>query len=212
MEAPASGRGRPSPTRRPGAHRRRRRDRLLDDLRHRPAHPQGRRARGRAGHGSSATRPSAPSWRSGARSRRSRAGDRVLVSCITACGRCRFCREGRYGQCTGGGGWILGHLIDGLQAEYARVPFADTSVYQVPRGAERRAGAVPRRHPADGLRGRRAERQRASRATRSRSSAPGPIGLAAIMTARLLHARAASIAIDLADAAPRAGARRSAPT
>src|SRR3954464_12640176 len=40
-------------------------------------------------------------------------GDRVLVSCITACGSCRFCREARFGQCTGGGGWILGHLIDG---------------------------------------------------------------------------------------------------
>src|SRR5262245_24079694 len=59
-------------------------------------------------------------------------GDRVLVSCITSCGRCRFCREGHYGLCTGGGGWIFGHLIDGLQAEYARVPFADTSVYKVP--------------------------------------------------------------------------------
>src|SRR5205809_5865989 len=44
-------------------------------------------------------------------------GDRVLVSCITSCGRCRFCREGHYGLCGGGGGWIFGHLIDGLQAE-----------------------------------------------------------------------------------------------
>ena len=55
-------------------------------------------------------------------------GDRVLMSCITSCGRCRFCKEARYGLCTGGGGWIFGHLIDGLQAEYARVPFVDTSV------------------------------------------------------------------------------------
>ena len=61
-----------------------------------------------------------------------RAGDRVLVSCITSCGRCRFCKEGHYGLCTGGGGWIFGHLINGLQAEYARVPFADTSVYKLP--------------------------------------------------------------------------------
>jgi len=60
------------------------------------------------------------------------AGDRVLISCITSCGRCRFCKEARYGLCTGGGGWIFGHLIDGLQAEYARVPFADTSVYKIP--------------------------------------------------------------------------------
>ena len=63
-----------------------------------------------------------------------RVDDRVLVSCITACGSCRFCREGRYGQCTGGGGWILGNLIDGTQAEYVRVPFADTSTYPVPAG------------------------------------------------------------------------------
>ena len=62
-------------------------------------------------------------------------GDRVLVSCISACGTCRFCREGRYGQCLGGGGWILGHKIDGTQAEYVRVPFADTSTYPVPDGA-----------------------------------------------------------------------------
>jgi alcohol dehydrogenase len=59
-------------------------------------------------------------------------GDRVLVSCISACGTCRFCREGRYGQCLGTGGWILGHKIDGTQAEYVRVPFADTSTYKVP--------------------------------------------------------------------------------
>jgi alcohol dehydrogenase len=59
-------------------------------------------------------------------------GDHVLVSCITACGACRFCREGRYGQCTGGGGWILGNEIDGTQAEYVRVPFADTSTYAAP--------------------------------------------------------------------------------
>src|ERR1700676_3707994 len=63
-----------------------------------------------------------------------RVGDRVLVSCITACGACQFCRQGRYGQCTGGGGWILGHLIDGTQADYVRVPFADTSTYPLPPG------------------------------------------------------------------------------
>jgi alcohol dehydrogenase len=61
-------------------------------------------------------------------------GDRVLVSCISACGTCRFCREGRYGQCLCGGGWVLGHKIDGTQAEYVRVPFADTSTFRVPAG------------------------------------------------------------------------------
>ena len=62
-------------------------------------------------------------------------GDHVLVSCITACGACRFCRDRRYGQCLGGGGRILGHLVDGTQAEFVRVPFADTSIYPVPAGA-----------------------------------------------------------------------------
>ena len=61
-------------------------------------------------------------------------GDRVLVSCITACGACQYCREGSYSQCLGGGGWILGHKIDGTQAEKVRVPFADTSTYPIPDG------------------------------------------------------------------------------
>jgi len=59
-------------------------------------------------------------------------GDRVLLSCVSSCGRCRYCKQGRYGQCLGGGGWIFGHLIDGVQAEYARVPFVDNSVYKIP--------------------------------------------------------------------------------
>src|SRR6201981_611332 len=61
-------------------------------------------------------------------------GARVLVSCVTSCGRCRFCKEGRYGQCLGGGGWILGHKINGTQAEFVRVPFADTSTHRAPAG------------------------------------------------------------------------------
>jgi alcohol dehydrogenase len=61
-------------------------------------------------------------------------GDRVLVSCISACGTCRFCREGRYGQCLCGGGWTLGRMIDGTQAEYVRVPFPDTSTFRIPAG------------------------------------------------------------------------------
>ena len=69
-------------------------------------------------------------------------GDRVLVSCITACGACRYCRGGSYGQCLGGGGWILGHKIDGTQAEYVRVPFADTSTHP---GPSRPAWSTPTR-------------------------------------------------------------------
>jgi alcohol dehydrogenase len=68
-------------------------------------------------------------------------GDRVLVSCITPCGTCRFCREGRYGQCEGpfgqggaGGGWMLGNRIHGTQAEFVRVPDADAALYPIPDG------------------------------------------------------------------------------
>lgn len=68
----------------------------------------------------------------GAAVKNMKVGDRVLVSCISACGACRYCREQTYGQCLGGGGWILGYLIDGTQAEYVRVPFADTSTYPMP--------------------------------------------------------------------------------
>jgi alcohol dehydrogenase len=59
-------------------------------------------------------------------------GDRVLMSCISSCGRCRYCREGRYGQCQEGGGWVLGHTIDGVQADSVRIPFADGSVHLMP--------------------------------------------------------------------------------
>jgi alcohol dehydrogenase len=61
-------------------------------------------------------------------------GDRVLVSCVSACGSCRYCRELRFGQCLNGGGWILGNEIDGTQAEFVRTPFADNSLYPVPAG------------------------------------------------------------------------------
>lgn len=58
-------------------------------------------------------------------------GDRVLIPAITADGRCDFCRQGMYSHCRDGG-WVFGHLIDGLQAEYARTPYADTSLHRVP--------------------------------------------------------------------------------
>jgi alcohol dehydrogenase len=63
-------------------------------------------------------------------------GDRVLISCISACGKCPACRKGMYSHCGSGGGWILGNTIDGTQAEFVRTPFAETSLYPVPKGAD----------------------------------------------------------------------------
>src|SRR5512133_1270379 len=62
-------------------------------------------------------------------------GDRVLISCISRCGRCEYCVKGMPSHCQtlGGIGWVLGHLIDGTQAEYTRIPYADTSLYAVPK-------------------------------------------------------------------------------
>jgi alcohol dehydrogenase len=124
-------------------------------------------------------------------------GDRVLVSCITSCGRCRFCKEGRYGLCTGGGGWILGHLIDGLQAEYARVPFADTSVYKVPDELTDEqvlflADILPTAYEVGVLNG------GVEPGDSVAIVGVGPIGLAAILTAKL-YTPGRIIAIDIAD-------------
>lgn len=68
-----------------------------------------------------------------------RVGDHVLISCITSCGKCMNCKKGMYSHCENGGGWILGNLIDGTQAEYVRIPFADNSLYPVPPGADEEA-------------------------------------------------------------------------
>lgn len=65
-------------------------------------------------------------------------GDRVLISCITACGKCDYCRRGMYSHCETGG-WILGNSIDGTQAEYVRIPHADTSLYRIPDGVDEEA-------------------------------------------------------------------------
>jgi alcohol dehydrogenase len=130
--------------------------------------------------------------------RRLAPGDRVLVSCISACGTCRFCREGRYGQCVEGGGWVLGHRIDGTQAEYVRVPYADTSTYRVPDGANDEqilmlADTLPTGYEVGVLAG----------GVRPGDVVAvvgaGPIGLSAITCARL-YTPGHIVAIDLSDA------------
>ena len=65
-------------------------------------------------------------------------GDRALISCITSCGKCEYCKKQMYSHCEDGG-WILGHLIDGTQAEYVRIPDADNSLYAIPSGADEEA-------------------------------------------------------------------------
>ena len=65
-------------------------------------------------------------------------GDHVLISCITSCGKCSYCKKGMYSHCEDGG-WVLGHLIDGTQAEYVRIPHADNSLYPIPSGADEEA-------------------------------------------------------------------------
>ena len=126
-----------------------------------------------------------------------RPGDRVLVSCVSSCGRCRYCREGQYGQCLGGGGWILGYRIDGTQAEYVRVPFADTSTYPIPPGMDddavlMLADILPTAYEVGVVNG----------GIRPGDTVAivgaGPIGLAAVMAAAL-YSPSHIVAIDLAD-------------
>ena len=124
-------------------------------------------------------------------------GDRVLVSCVSVCGTCRYCREGHPGQCLGGGGWILGYKIDGTQADYVRVPFADTSTYPVPAAASDEhilmlADILPTAYEVGVLNG----------GVRPGDVVAivgaGPIGLSAITGARLFSP-SHIVAIDLAD-------------
>ncbi len=124
-------------------------------------------------------------------------GDRVLLSCISACGKCRYCKEARYGQCLGGGGWIFGHLIDGLQAEYARVPFAENSVFKVPDGLTDEqvlflADILPTAYEVGVLNG------KVSPGDVVAIIGAGPVGLAAMLTAQL-YTPGRIVAIDLAD-------------
>jgi alcohol dehydrogenase len=130
--------------------------------------------------------------------RRLSPGDRVLVSCISACSTCQMCREGRYGQCLECGGWVLGHRIDGTQADYVRVPYADTSTYRIPDGVEDEAmlmlaDVLPTGYEVGVLAG----------GVRPGDVVAvvgaGPVGLAAIASARLFSP-SHIIAVDLSDA------------
>ncbi len=135
-------------------------------------------------------------------------GDRVLISCISACGSCRYCREGVYGQCLGDGGWVLGHRIDGVQAETVRVPFADTSTYVLPASVSDEnalllADILPTSYEVGVRNG------QVQPGDTVVVIGAGPIGLASILTAKLFSP-SVIIAVDTApvrlDAANRLGA------
>jgi alcohol dehydrogenase len=126
-------------------------------------------------------------------------GDRVLVPAITSCGRCAYCKRAMPSHCqaVGGIGWIFGHLIDGTQAEYARVPFAETSVHQVPEGVTDEqvlflADILPTGYEV-GVRNGQVKPGDVVVVVGA-----GPVGLAAIQTASLAGA-ASIIALDLAE-------------
>jgi len=123
-------------------------------------------------------------------------GDRVLISCITACGRCDPCRKGTYSHCTTGG-WILGNSIDGTQAEFVRIPHADTSLYPIPAGADEEAlvmlsDILPTGFECGVLNG------KVQPGSTVAIVGSGPIGLAALLTAQF-YAPSEIIMIDLDD-------------
>ncbi len=131
-------------------------------------------------------------------------GDRVLVSAVSACGSCRYCRVARYGQCLGGGGWVLGRTFDGAQAEYVRVPFADTSAHRLPGGvADEEALMLSELLPAGYEVG--VVRAGVWPGDVVVVIGSGPVGLAAMMTARLFSP-SRIVAVD--HASSRLGAAR----
>ncbi len=122
-----------------------------------------------------------------------RKGDYVIISCITSCSKCAYCRRGMYAHCVNGG-WVLGHLIDGTQAEYTRIPFADTSLYRIPANADTEAlvmlsDVLPTGFECGVLNG------KVQPGCTVAIVGAGPIGLAALLRAQF-YAPAVTIMID----------------
>lgn len=121
-------------------------------------------------------------------------GDHVLISCITSCSKCDYCRKGMFSHCVNGG-WILGNSIDGTQAEYVRIPFADTSLYKIPEGVDKEAlvmlsDILPTGFECGVLNG------KIQPGNTVAIVGAGPIGLAALLTAQF-YSPAEIIMIDL---------------
>ena len=125
-----------------------------------------------------------------------RIGDRVIVSCVSSCGKCDYCRRGMYSHCVNGG-WILGNKIDGTQAEFVRIPFADTSLYHIPTGADEDAlvmlsDILPTGFECGVLNG------KVQPGSTIAIVGAGPIGLAALLTAQF-YSPAEVIMVDMDD-------------
>jgi len=123
-------------------------------------------------------------------------GDHVLISCVSACGRCSYCRKQMYSHCNTGG-WILGNTIDGTQAEFVRIPHADNSLYPIPKGADEEAlvmlsDILPTGFECGVLNG------RIEPGSTVAIVGAGPIGLATLLTAQF-YSPAEIIMIDLDD-------------
>jgi len=123
-------------------------------------------------------------------------GDRVIISCVTSCGKCDFCRKGMYSHCRDGG-WILGNTIDGTQAELVRIPHADMSLYHVPEDGDEEAlvmlsDILPTGFECGVLNG------QVKPGDTIAIVGAGPIGLAVLLTAQF-YSPAAIIMIDLDD-------------
>ncbi len=130
-------------------------------------------------------------------------GDRVILSCISACGVCANCRRGLYSHCLNpegeaGTGWILGHLIDGTQAEFVRVPFAENSVYPMPEGVTEAEGILVSDVLPTGFEiG--VQNGKVQPGDVVAVIGAGPIGLSAVMTAQL-YGPSRVVALDLDEA------------
>src|SRR5665213_4221817 len=125
-----------------------------------------------------------------------RKGDKVLISCVTACAKCDFCRKQMYSHCRNGG-WILGNTIDGTQAEYVRIPYADTSLYPLPANLDEETAVLlsdilPTGFECGVLNG------KVSPGDTVAIVGAGPVGLAALLTAHF-YSPARIISIDLDD-------------
>src|SRR6185369_3097563 len=125
-----------------------------------------------------------------------RKGDKVLISCITSCGKCDFCRKSMYSHCLKGG-WILGNKIDGTQAEFVRIPYADTSLYHIPESADEEAlvmlsDILPTGFECGVLNG------QVKPGDTVAIVGAGPVGLAVLLTAQF-YSPAAIMMIDLDD-------------